>query len=96
MKKTQTDRRREILGILLALAFLAVLGLRLQGLRAQVENARIERDQYQEEVDRLQRENAALEADIEEGVTQEKMEEIARDQLGMVLPDEYVFYNADG
>ena len=96
MKKTQTDRRREILGILLALAFLAVLGLRLQGLRAQVENARIERDQYQEEVDRLQRENAALEADIEEGVTQEEMEEIARDQLGMVLPDEYVFYNADG
>lgn len=96
MKKGKNDRRREILGILLALAFLLVLGLRLRGLRAQVESARLERDQYQEQVDQLRRENAALEADIAEGVTQEKMEEIARNELGMVLPDEYVFYNAGG
>ena len=65
----------------------------MYGLRVQVETARQERDRYQEQVEELQRENDTLSADIEEGVTQEKMEEIARDELGMVLPDEYVFYN---
>ena len=33
----------------------------------------------------------ALRADIEEGCTPEKMQEIARRELGWVLPGEYVF-----
>ena len=36
-------------------------------------------------------ENAALEADIAAGPTDEKLEEIARDELGLVKPGEYVF-----
>ena len=36
-------------------------------------------------------ENDALRADIEEGCTPEKMQEIARRELGWVLPGEYVF-----
>ena len=81
------------MGVVILILFLMALGWRVYGLRVQVETARQERDRYQEQVEELQRENDTLSADIEEGVTQEKMEEIARDELGMVLPDEYVFYN---
>ena len=38
-----------------------------------------------------QQENDALAADIAEGGTQEKMEEIARETLGLVYPGERVF-----
>ena len=41
----------------------------------------------------MEEKNASLSADIEEGVTDEKIEDIARNDLGMVLPGEYVFYN---
>ena len=85
--------RNRLLGGLLVLLFLTALGWKLYGLQDQLESARTERDRYQELVSDLERENAALSADIEEGVTREKMEEIARGELGMVLPDEYVFYN---
>ena len=38
-----------------------------------------------------ERENAAMKADLEEGPTEEKLLEIARDELGLVKPGEYVF-----
>ena len=42
----------------------------------------------QEQVEQARTER---EADIDEGCTPEKMQEIARRELGWVLPDEYVF-----
>ncbi|MCI9554368.1 MAG: hypothetical protein HFG06_03730 [Oscillibacter sp.] len=42
-------------------------------------------------VEGKRQENDALRADIEEGCTPEKMQEIARRELGWVLPGEYVF-----
>ena len=64
---------------LVILVLLAAIGWQLYGLRSQVRRAQEER------------ENAALEADITEGPTDEKLEEIARDELGLVKPGEYVF-----
>ena len=60
-------------------------------MRSQVRRAQEEREQYAALVAEKQRENAALEADITEGPTDEKLEEIARDELGLVKPGEYVF-----
>ena len=94
-KKKKIRRGGSVAAFLAALLLLIALGLRLRELNAQVEQARQERDQYQVRVDELQRQNAALSADLEEGVTSEKMQEIARGELGMVLPGEYVFYNTD-
>ena len=65
---------------LVILVLLAAIGWQLYGLRSQVRRAQEEREQY-----------AALEADITEGPTDEKLEEIARDELGLVKPGEYVF-----
>ena len=70
---------------------LAAIGWQLYGLRSQVRRAQEEREQYAALVAEKQRENAALEADITEGPTDEKLEEIARDELGLVKPGEYVF-----
>ena len=76
---------------LVILVLLAAIGWQLYGLRSQVRRAQEEREQYAALVAEKQRENAALEAGITEGPTDEKLEEIARDELGLVKPGEYVF-----
>ena len=76
---------------LVILVLLAAIGWQLYGLRSQVRRAQEEREQYAALVAEKQRENAALEADITEGPTDEQLEEIARDELGLVKPGEYVF-----
>ncbi len=95
-RKSRTERKPRhvnVVVIVLVLVILAAMGWRLNGLRAQLETARFERDRYQDQVDAMEQKNASLSADIEEGVTEEKIEDIARNDLGMVLPGEYVFYN---
>ena len=72
---------------------LAAIGWQLYSLRDQVAQAREDRDRLATQVAQQQQENDALAADIAQGGTQEKMEEIARDELGLVAPGEYVFYD---
>ena len=76
---------------LIILALIAFIGWQLYGLQGQLTAAQAERDRYQTEVETLRQENDVLAADIAEGTTQEKMEEIARKELGVVTPGEYVF-----
>lgn len=76
---------------LIILALIAIIGWQLYDLQDQLSAAQAERDRYQTEVESLRQENDALAADIAEGTTQEKMEEIARKELGVVTPGEYVF-----
>lgn len=85
--------RTSPLTIFVILALLAVIGWQLHGLRAQVESAQAERDSYAAQVAEKELENEALKEDIAEGITPEKVEEIARDELGYVTPGEYVFYD---
>ena len=95
-RRNRTERKPRhvsIAVIVLALVILVAMGWRLSGLRTQLETAKFERDRYQDQVEAMEEKNASLSADIEEGVTDEKIEDIARNDLGMVLPGEYVFYN---
>ena len=73
------------------LLLLAAILWQLYGLQGQLAGAQEERDRYAGLVAAQEQENAALEADIAEGPTDEKLQEIARDELGLVKPDEYVF-----
>lgn len=91
--KQQKPRHVSVAVVVVALAVLVVMGWRLNELHTQLETARFERDRYQAQVAEMAKKNAALSAEIEEGVTEEKIEEIARNELGLVLPDEYVFIN---
>ena len=95
MEKTRRRKKVKVrarpLTKLVILVLLVAIGWQLYGLRSQVRRAQEEREQYAALVAEKQRENAALEADITEGPTDEKLEEIARDELGLVKPGEYVF-----
>ena len=80
------------LGMKLVLALLLVMvGWQFYSLQGQVAAAEAEKARYESQVEALRQENDALAADIEEGATEEMMEEIARKELGVVTPGEYVF-----
>ena len=83
--------RTGLLTSLLIVILLAALVCKVYALREQVSAAEDERTRVAAQVEGLRQENDALEADIEEGCTPEKMQEIARRELGGVLPGEYVF-----
>lgn len=78
---------------LLILVLLAALSWQLVRMHSQVQQAQGEKEQLTAQVTAKQRENDALSKEIENGGSQDQMEEIARDELGMVSPGEKVFYD---
>ena len=95
MERTHAKKKHKIkMGLpvkVIVLALLVVIGWQLYSLQGQLASAREERDRYADLVAAKEQENAALEADIAQWPTDEKLQEIARDELGLVKPDEYVF-----
>ena len=90
--KKNVDRPKAgFLTKLIIVILLAALGFKVYDLHGQIEMAEEERASYQEQVDEKKQENAALAADLAEGPTDEKLQHIARDELGYVKPGEYVF-----
>ena len=83
--------RTGLLAKLLIVILLAALVCEVYALREQVSAAEAEKARVAAEVEGKRQENDALAADIEEGCTPEKMQEIARRELGWLLPGEYVF-----
>ena len=77
--------RGSVLTKLLILVILAAIGLQLRSLHSQVQDAQAAQVQAQEQ------ENAALAADIAEGATEDKMKEIAQEELGLISPNQRVF-----
>ena len=95
-KEQKTTRVRPKTGFLTKVAIVVLLvaiGWKLYDLQGQMKVAQEELDRYAIAVSQLQQENEALEKDIQEGATPEKLEEIAREELGLVAPGEYVFYD---
>ena len=86
-------KRASVFTTLLLLALLVGLGVTLHRQQAAVVRAQSEKAALEAQVQSQQQENAALAEDIAEGPTQEKMEEIAREQLGYVEQGERVFYD---
>ena len=87
-KATKQPKRRSRGGILPKVLIVVV---QLRSLHLQVQEAEAQRDALAQQVQDQQQENDALAADIAEGATDEKMQEIARDELGLVSPNERVF-----
>lgn len=96
MKAKKQHPKAGLLTKVVILVLLAAIGWRLYDLRGQIADAQAEQERYAAQVEERERENAALKADIEEGPTEEKLEDIARDELGYVKPDEYVFDPTNG
>ena len=77
-KKKSQRTRASLFTKVLVLALLAGIGWQLINIRSQVEDATAEKARLEAQVQAQQQANDALAADIAEGNTQEKMEEIAR------------------
>ena len=90
-KQTHRHARSSPLLILMLCILLAGIGLYLHNLKRQVAAAETEKARLEEEVARMTAENEALASDISEGTTPEMMAELARKELGLVDPGEYVF-----
>ena len=73
------------------LLLLATVGWRLYALQGQVRVALAEKEQYARQGEDIQQKNATLRSDIEEGPTEEKMKELAREELGMIDSNSYLF-----
>ena len=76
---------------LVILALLAVLGWQLWRMQDQLETARTQEQQIRQKGQMQQQANDALQKSIDQGGSQEEMERIARDELGLVTPGERVF-----
>lgn len=81
------------LSAILILVLIALLGWQLHQIHQRVDAAKNEQTQLIAQVQDQQAQNDALEQDISEGLSQEKMEEIARRELGYVNEREYVYYD---
>ena len=92
-KKRKQRTRASLLTKVLVLVLLAAMGWQLYHLQNQVADAQAQKEELAAQVEAQQQANDALSADIAAGNSQEKMEEIARDELGMVSPGERVFYD---
>ena len=91
-KKQPRQRvRASLFTKVLILVLLVGIGWQLVRLRDQVEAAEADKARLDTQIQAQQQDNDALAADIAEGNTQEKMEEIARETLGLVYPGERVF-----
>ena len=93
-KKRTEKKPRPKAGLLTKLVIvilLVAMSWQLYDLRDQLQMAKAEKEAYQQQVAEQQQKNDALAADIAEGPTAEKIEEIARNELGYVKPGEYVF-----
>lgn len=78
---------------LLILLLLAALSGELYHIRSQMRQAEIEKAKLVAQVAQRQEENAALQESIDSGGSEEEMRKIARKELGMVDPNDKVFYD---
>lgn len=80
-------------GKLLLVTIILALGLQVYRLRGQVERAEAQKLLLSEQVEGRRRSNEQLQTAIDGGGAQEQMEQIARDELGLVAPGDRVFYD---
>ena len=76
---------------LVILALLLALGWQVWRMQDQLTAAKAQEQQLRQQVQTQQQENDALQKSIDQGGSQEEMERIARDELGLVSPGERVF-----
>lgn len=95
MKKKQKRASGFLTGVLLLVLLLGV-GIQLYRMQEQLKTARDEEAALAEQIAQVEKENAALQEDLDNADNPELIEDIAREELGMVTPNEKVFYAIGG
>lgn len=86
-------RGSSVLGVFLLLALLAFLTVHIAQLRGKIQTAQQQEQALSAQVEAQKQQNAALEAGLEKADDEEYLQELAREQLGMVSPGEKVFHD---
>ncbi len=89
----KTKKRTGLLAALLVLVLLFAIGMQLVSVRARIAMAQGERSTLTEQLARQRQENRSLEASLERADDPEYLQQLAREQLGMVSPGEKDFYD---
>ena len=95
MKKKQKRASGFLTGVLLLVLLLGV-GIQLYRMQEQLRTSRAEEAALAAQIAQIERENAQLQEDLDNADNPELIEEIARNELGMVMQDENVFYTYGG
>lgn len=90
MKKKQKRASGFLTGILLLVVLLGV-GIQLYRMQEQLKTARAEEEALAQEIAQVEKENQQLQEDLDNADNPELIEEIAREDLGMVVQGEMVF-----
>ena len=101
MKRNQAApnaKRSALVGILVKLVLIALLiygGVTLYSLQSQIQAAQAQEAELTARAQSLEDENNALRADIAAADDPDKLEDVAREELGMVQSGEKVFYDVN-
>jgi cell division protein FtsB len=87
-------KRSSIITKIIVFALIAYAGVSLLSIQARIEAAREEQRQVQRLVDQKKLSNAELEYDIANYDDPEVKADIARENLGFILPGEKIFFDA--
>ena len=90
MKKKRKRASGFLTGVLLLVLLLGV-GVQLYRMQEQLKTARAEEEALAQEIAQVEKENAQLQEDLDNADNPELIEEIAREDLGMVVQGEMVF-----
>lgn len=93
MTAAKPKKRTSLIAALVVLIMLILVGMQLLRIRDQLIAARAERDVLTEQVAKQEQENRTLEAALERAEDPEYLQELARDELGMVSPGQKDFYD---
>lgn len=92
-KKKTEKKQINLLSATLILLMLALLGWQLVSMNEQLDAARAGQTELEERVARQEQENRGLEAALERAEDPEYLQELARENLGMVTPGQKDFYD---
>lgn len=83
-----------ILTIVVLAGLIAYAFVTLSGMRSQVNDAARTQQELQDRIEQLQEENYDLQYALDHQNDPETIGDIARDKLGLVMPDERIYYDA--
>jgi len=86
-------RKLSLISLAAVIVVVVYSGVTLLSLKSQTEEATARRDELQAQVDRLTQENSELQYSIENSTDPEIMEDVARNEIGLVRPGEKIFYD---
>ncbi len=89
----KSKRPASVFAVMVVLILLLLAGYQLNNMRARLAEAAAEQSALAAQVATQEQENRSLEAALERADDEEYLQQLARDQLGMVTPGQKDFYD---